>query len=79
LDYNLPKVVQSLAEFISLLNSKGVVHGDLRPANILHVSQDAVQVQNFGCSFQIDEVDKVAHPKPPPEVVDRPNDLLKTY
>jgi serine/threonine protein kinase len=49
----LRKYTEQIASGLSFMHSKGVVHGDIKPDNILRSSDDTLKISDFGSSFSI--------------------------
>lgn len=75
----LKQLIKLVAKFLVSLQSYNMVHGDLKPANML-VEFDAerttvldIRIKDFQSSFKFDELNKVRATSPwylPPEVLD---------
>ena len=61
---NVLKLLSEVAEGLGYLHSKGIVHGDLRGANVL-VSEDGVaRLPDFGLSKFLENVSRTSAPLP---------------
>lgn len=46
----VPKVIHTVLQGLHACHEKGIVHGDIKPANVLLRSPQAVELCDFGCS-----------------------------
>jgi serine/threonine protein kinase len=59
---NVMKLLSEVTEGLEYLHSKGIVHGDLRGANVL-ISEDGVaRLSDFGLSKFLENVSKTFEP-----------------
>jgi serine/threonine protein kinase len=80
------KLVEQLAEIVAYLHRQGVVHGNLKPANVLFAADGIPRLSDFsptGCLFQsslpVDDADSTGLAYLAPEVLQNPQAELRPY
>lgn len=48
--FNKRRIMIQMVDAVNYLNSKGIIHGDIKPSNVLVMSKDAVKLNDFSLS-----------------------------
>ncbi len=64
-------LLRDIVQAVHVAHQRGVIHGDLKPANLLIDSDDCPRILDFGLARLVDQADQAGQPSPSGRVIER--------